>query len=816
MAKILIVGGVAVGATAAARLSRLNKGEDEIIVFERDEHVSFANCGLPYYLGGEIQSREALLLQTPESFKGRYGVEVRTWNNVEKIHPEERKLVIRNVQTNETYEEKYDYLILSPGANPIVPVIKGAETAQNIFQLRNIADVDKIYEAVVSKQKQHALVVGGGFIGIEVAENLIERGFRVTLVDRSERILAPFDDEMAKMVENVLVSHDITIRTGTSVLEVKDQGEIAVLEDGTEMAIDFLVMAIGVFPEITLAKNAGLKIGETGAIWTNEYLRTSDPSIYAGGDAIEVTHFITGKPTKIPLAGPANRQGRIIADNIHGMKRTYKGSLGTAVLKVFEYTAASTGLNEKQLITEGYTYEALHIHRGNHAGYYPGSTEITLKLLFNPEDGRVYGAQAFGQTGTEKRIDVIATAIKGGLTVDELTEIELTYAPPYSSAKDPVNIAGYVATNMMDGSHKTFKVQDVDELVNQGQLIIDVRTPEEYELGHIPTSINIPLDDIQAGIAQVPTSDAYYIACEVGLRGYMAQQLLTASNKNAKVYNLSGGYKLYKQYNEDNSPKSFYDGTPEDEELPKCSIDDAEQIVALQIDARGLQCPGPILELKEGIEKISPGEHLEISATDRGFLKDVKAWCDIHGHKLKSCTDGNGNVKAVLQKMYKQTGEIHEKNRQTIVVFSNDYDKLIAALIIANGALAMGKEVSLFFTFWGLAALRKENFLVKNKTVVEKMFAKMLPKGMGKTSLSKMNYMGVGKQMMQGIMKNKNVMTPEELLNQYITSGGKIIACTMSMDVMGIKEEELVTGIEYAGVATYLQDAEEGFNNLFI
>lgn len=812
MAKILIVGGVAVGATTAARLSRLNSN-DEIIMFERDEHISFANCGLPYYLSGKIADRENLLLQTPENFKSQYGVDVRIWNEVIKIDTERKRVIVKEVKTGNHYEETYDYLVLGLGAKPIFPLLPGIEKAQNIFTVRNVADIDKLYDVVQQKPQQHALVIGGGFIGLEVAENLVEKGFTVTLVNKAPRVLAPLDDEMAKMVENILTQEGIILRSNMAVTAFEDNGTVAVLEDETKLTVDFTVMAIGVVPEVSLAKQAGLVIGDTGGIVTNKYMQTSDPFIYAGGDAVEITHLITGKSTRIPLAGPANRQGRLIADNIHGKQKSYKGSLGSSVLKVFDYTVASTGLNAQQLTNEKMVYEEVHIHRGNHAGYYPGASDITLKILFNPKTGAIYGAQAIGKEGVEKRIDVIATAIKAKLTVEELTELELTYAPPYSSAKDPVNIAGYVASNMMEGTHRTFKVQDIPRLLAEQATIIDVRTADEFALGHIPGSQNIPVAQIQDNTFKLSGKGPFYVLCQVGLRGYLAQQILQQHNKDSVFYNLSGGYKLYQAYIQDNETgtQKSCRRTNENEQGSDCL--NSEKHIVQKIDVCGMQCPSPILKLKSAMENLAEGEAVEIQATDRGFIQDAQSWCKTSGNNFVTTKKHQGIYTAIIEKA--NSGESCQK-KQTLVVFSNDYDKLMASLIIANGALAMGKQVSIFFTFWGLAALKKTKKIQMQKTFIEKMFSWMLPKSIENTPLSKMNFGGIGKKMMLYIMKKKNVMTLTELMDCYQKSGGKLIACTMSMDVMGIKEEELIEGVDFAGVATYLEDAQGADHNLFI
>jgi len=540
--KILIVGGVAGGATAAARLRRLDE-EAQIILFERGEYISYANCGLPYYIGGVIEDRDALLVQTVEGMSIRFNLDIRPLNEVIKIDKQIKKVQVKNLETGEVYEESYDYLILSPGANPIKPPIPGIGESGNLFTLRNIPDTDAIKAFVDHKNPQKALVVGGGFIGLEMTENLHDRGIEVTVVEMLDQVMAPVDYEMACIVHNHLREKGIKLILADGVREFRNQGKMAVLQSGRELETDMIILSIGVKPENELAKEAGLTIGQRGGIAVNEYLQTDDEGIYALGDAIEVKDFINGQPTMIPLAWPANRQGRIVADNIYGKKVKYPGSMGTSVAKVFDLTVATTGNNEKTLKRLGIEHRVIHIHPGSHAGYYPGAAPIALKIAFDPNNGKIFGAQAIGMDGVEKRIDVIATAIKGSLSVFDLQNLELAYAPPYSSAKDPVNMAGYVASNIIDESTDTIQWYEIDQLIENREIVLDVREPIERRSGFINGSINIPLGQLRERLHELPLDKTINIYCQVGLRGYLASRILTLNGIANK--NLDGGFKTY-------------------------------------------------------------------------------------------------------------------------------------------------------------------------------------------------------------------------------------------------------------------------------
>ncbi|WP_416825399.1 CoA-disulfide reductase [Ectobacillus polymachus] len=813
--KIVIVGGVAGGATAAARLRRLDE-QFEIVLFERGEYISFANCGLPYYIGGSIDSRDKLLLQTVESMSLRYHIDIRNFSEVTNIIRDKKTVTVKHVQTGEVYEESYDVLLLSPGAQPIKPKIPGIDDATNLFTLRNIPDTDKIKQYVESHHIEKAVVIGGGFIGIEMAENLWELGIHVSLVEMGNQVMAPVDYEMAAMLHEHIQQKGVQLILENGVKAFEENGRKVILNDGDVLDADMIIFSIGVAPENTLAKEAGLPLGVRNTIKVGPTLQTEDPSIYAIGDAIEVTDYINGTQAMIPLAWPANRQGRLVADHIAGKDVKYSGTMGTSIAKVFDLTVASTGNNEKTLKRLGLPYQSIHIHPNSHAGYYPGATPISLKLLFHPTEGTIYGAQAVGTDGIDKRIDVIATAIKGKLTVQDLPDLELAYAPPYSSAKDPVNMAGYVASNIMEGMVEIVQWHEIDEIVQAGGLLIDVREPIEREMGCIPGSVNIPLDSLREKLSELPKDRTIYVSCQVGLRGYLAVRIL--QQYGCKAINLDGGYKTYKTVfgnKQDNQPKQKAGLMPVlQEEIP---MNTAKTIT---INACGLQCPGPIIQVTKQMEKLQLGDLLEVSASDPGFSSDIAAWCKRTDNTLLSSSFENKVVKAVIQKgtvnCPTEQSAPQTKDGATIVVFSGDLDKALASFIIANGAAAMGKKVTMFFTFWGLNILRKEAAPRVEKDSVEKMFGMMMPKGPDELPLSKMNMGGMGTKMMKHVMNKKNVASLPSLIQTAQQAGVKLIACTMSMDVMGIKKEELLDDIEYAGVATYLSDTEDAGLNLFI
>lgn len=540
--KILIVGGVAGGATAATRLRRLSE-ENEVIIFEKGQFVSFANCGLPYHISGTIDKRDALLLQTPESLKERYNLDVRVFSEVLSVDPKEKKISVKNLQTEELYTETFDKLLLSPGAEPIRPPFEGIDS-DKIYTLRNIPDMDKIIEKTAKAES--FVVVGGGFIGLEVAENLIESGKKVKLIELGNQVMAPVDFDIASFVHEKAAQKGLDLLLNVGVQKFNDKGNTieVFLNNGTSLETDAVILAIGVKPETKLAKDAGLAIGETGGILVNEYLQTSHPDIYAVGDAIEVEHFIHHKKVLIPLAWPANRQGRLVADNIVlGNKYQYSGSLGSSILKFFELSVASTGLNEKFLKRNNIPYKTAIVTRGHHAGYYPGAKNMVLKLIFD-EQGKIFGAQAVGEQGVDKRIDVIATAIKGNLTVFDLPEIEITYAPPFNSAKDPVNIAGYAAENILNGNLEMVNYDDFWTFVKENEaVILDVRTSKEFEGGHIEGAVNINVDDLRDNLQHLDNNKVYAIYCQVGLRGYLANRIMR--NNGFKAVNLNGGYNLW-------------------------------------------------------------------------------------------------------------------------------------------------------------------------------------------------------------------------------------------------------------------------------
>jgi NADPH-dependent 2,4-dienoyl-CoA reductase/sulfur reductase-like enzyme/rhodanese-related sulfurtransferase len=563
MSKIVIIGGVAGGASAAARARRLSE-DAEIIMFERGPFVSFANCGLPYHIGGDIQERSKLLLQTPESFLARFNVDVRVMNEVVSINRQDKTVTVSNLLDGSEYQESYDFLLLSPGAGPVVPPIPGIDNPLT-HSLRNIPDMDRIIKTIETNKVEHATVVGGGFIGLEMMEAFHQLGVKTTLVEMADQVMTPVDREMAGFAHAEIREKGIDLRLGVALSSVEYianqsvanneageddthqhlQGKLTLsLNNGDQLNTDILIMAIGVRPETKLAQEAGLQIGALGGIYTNEYMQSSDPSIYAVGDAVEEKDFVTGEQTLVPLAGPANRQGRMAADNMLGRQETYQGTQGTAICKIFDLAVASTGKNEKQLKRENIAYEKVYVHTASHASYYPGAETVSFKMLFDPLTGKILGAQAVGKDGVDKRIDVMAVAQRAGMTVEQLQHLELTYAPPYGSAKDVINQAAFVANNIIKGDATAIHFDEIDNL-SENQVLLDVRNPGELEsVGFIKGAINIPVDQLRQRMNELPKDKEIVIYCQVGLRGNVAYRQLV--NSGFKARNLLGGYRTYK------------------------------------------------------------------------------------------------------------------------------------------------------------------------------------------------------------------------------------------------------------------------------
>ena len=812
--KHIIIGGVAGGATAAARIRRADE-EAEIVLLEKGKYISYANCGLPYYIGGAIAEREKLFLQPPASFGGRFNIDVRIENEAVGIDTAAKSVEVRRADGS-TYTESYDKLLLSPGASPVRPPLKGIDS-EGIFTLRNVDDTDRIKNYITTRTVASAVVVGAGFIGLEMAENLHRAGAGVSIVEMGNQVMAPVDFSIASHVHQHLLQKGVHLYLEQSVerFEKRDDKIEVFFTSGKSIATDLVILSIGIRPETALAKAAGLRIGETGGIWVDDYLQTSAADVYAVGDAIEFPHPLTGKPWLNYLANPANRQGRIVADNmVFGNTTRYEGAIGTSIAKVFDMTVASTGLAAKRLKQFGIPYASSTTHSASHAGYYPDALPLTLKLTFDPASGKLYGGQCVGYDGADKRIDQIALLIKQGGTVYDLIKVEHAYAPPFSSAKDPIAIAGYVAGNIISGAMPVATWRQMAEADRCDTLFLDVRTREEHAFGAIPGSVNIPLDELRGRIGELPRDKEIYIYCAVGLRGYLALKILTGHGFT-RVKNLSGGYKTYATATapiENKTATIRTNGKTDTQHT-------GERIKTLKIDACGLQCPGPVMKIKQAIDSIGEGERIEMVATDAGFSRDAQAWCNTTGNILISNSEEKGKYTVVIEKGSPQacrTATSCDGKAKTLIMFSDDLDKALATFVLANGGAATGQKVSIFFTFWGLNVIKKVAKPKVKKDIFGRMFGMMLPSSSLKLHLSKMSMLGIGDRMMRHIMKRKGIDSLESLRQQAIDSGVEFIACQMSMDVMGVKREELLDEATVGGVATYMERAEGANVNLFV
>lgn len=809
--KHIIIGGVAGGATAAARIRRADENA-EIVLVEKGKYISYANCGLPYYIGGVIKSRDKLFVQTPEAFSRRFNVDVRTRHEALSIDTERHEVSIRRADGT-TYSETYDRLLLSPGAEPVRPPLEGIDT-EGIFTLRNVDDTDRIHSYLGTHRVRHAVVVGGGFIGLEMAENLHHAGAGVSIVEMADQVMAPVDFSIASHVHRHLMDKGVGLWLGRGVERfTSENGSIKVwLNTGETLTADLVLLSIGVRPSVKLAREAGIELGARG-IKVNRWLQTSSPDVYAVGDAIEYEHPIAGGPWLNYLAGPANRQARIAADNmVYGNREEYEGSIGTSVAKVFDIAVGAAGLAAKHLKRMGVPYLTSVTTSSSHAGYYPGAFNLTLKLTFAPDTGRIYGAQCVGVDGVDKRIDEIAMLIKRGGTVRDLVRTEQAYAPPFSSAKDPVAIAGYVACNTLDGVMPVVTWRELAAADRAEVCLVDVRTPEEYALGTIDGAVNIPLDDLRGRLGEIDRESDVIVFCAVGLRGYLAQRILLGRGYR-RVRNLAGGYKTYSLATQKVEP---VEGQP----CGQAEDSGAESGDMLRLDACGLQCPGPIMQVKNAVDGMKAGQRIEVKATDPGFARDAESWCRSTGNRFVSKTSEGGYHTVVIEKREAcgsaVTPAAGGSRDKTFIMFSDSLDRAIATFVLANGAAATGGKVTIFFTFWGLNVIKKRRKPHVEKDIFGRMFAWMLPSDSTCLHLSKMSMLGLGDRLMRHIMRRKNISQLEELMREAVYNGVELIACQMTMDMMGISRDELIDGVTVGGVATYMERAGNSGVNLFI
>ncbi|MBK5200946.1 MAG: DsrE/DsrF/DrsH-like family protein [Spirochaetaceae bacterium] len=820
----VVVGGVAGGAGVSARIRRLDENAT-IIMYEKGPYVSFANCGLPYYAGGTIAERDRLFVTPVTTLTNVFKIDVKANTEVVSINRKTKSINAVNVETGEKSTQSYDHLILSPGSQPFKPPFKGVDN-KRVLTVRNVPDIDRVVSAMRGAKK--AVVVGGGFVGIEMAENLKEKGLDVSLVEAADQVMITLDKEMVAPVHQTLRDNGIKLYLNQALKEITDNDTSVdvILPDATIKNVDFVILSIGVRPDSKIAIDAGIKVGPRGHIIIDENCLTSDKNISAIGDAIEYPSPNTKGNNAIALAGPVNKMARLCADYIvKGSCRPYKGTFGNSIAKVFDLNVGSVGLNEKALKQLGMEYKVAVVHGSDHAGYYPGALPISVKLLFSKATGEIYGGQAVGYRSVDKKLDVLSAIIGLGGTVDDLAGFEQSYAPPFNSAKDLLNMLGMIALNEIDGLEHIVSFDEALKMKEAGALIVDVRTKEEWDLGHLDDSILIPHSELRDNLDKLPKDKDIILMCKVGLRGYIAERILEQHGFD-RVFNLTGGYTTLSAVLSDEKQLSIYcddrDSEAGDFEKKLCDLKQSGPRVSL--DCCGLQCPGPIVQLKKKIDAMEAGQVVEVLATDPGFLKDVASWCKMTGNDLLESGKDNGQITAIIQKACISSSPVASnnatmlpaKNGASIVVFSNDFDKALAALVLANGAAATGKTVTMFFTFWGLSILRTNPNKKVKKDVMGKMFSTMLPSDMEHLKLSGMNFAGMGPKMMKSRMKKKNINQLREMFDQAVEQGVKMIACQMSMDIMGISEEELLPNAEIGGVATYMADASECDVNLFI
>ena len=870
--KIVVVGGVAAGASVAARARRLNE-DAEIVLIERGHHVSFANCGLPYHIGEVIKDRERLLVQTPESLRELLNIDVRIGHEVMSIDREARTLSIRSVDTGEEYTESYDSLALCPGAEPVNIPLPGVDLPQ-VHVLRRISDMDSIKALVderlagrtsanrTNRERMRAVVIGAGYIGLEMAENLHHRGVHVTVVEASDQILPPVDHEIAMPVMNHLRTRGIDLHISASAAAIvpNADGRVAVeLKTHVTLYADLVIMSVGVRPSTKLAIDAGLELGPHGGIKVDSHMATSDPHIWAAGDVVETPHPVLPGTYLTPLAGPANRQGRVAADNICGRDSVYPPTQATSIVKIFDMVVGGTGATERQLTRAGIPFRAVHVHPSGHAGYYPGTAMMHIKALFDPETGRILGAQVSGFDGVDKRLDTLAIAVRQSMTVFDLEHVELAYAPPFGSAKDPVNMVGFVGANTIRGDITLWYAHEFPE-VGDGATIVDVRTPEEFAIWHLPGAINVPMAQFREASRDWDPETRVLLYCAVGFRSYLAHRVLVQRGFS-DVRTLSGGSTTFRAWHGIENEGA----TPQVAEVAYAAADalvteTPSEGKLIELDCTGLACPGPIMKLSTTMADLAPGDEVTVTVSDPGFAQDGPVWAAANGHSvIDLAPHGPGYVMRVRAGGAGRLGGTgtgggaargragtgagvgfgagaglggsgaglggsgagvnalgDSREGMSFVVFSGDLDKVLAAFIIANGALAMGKPVRMFFTFWGLNALRRSNPPAREKKALDKMFGAMMPSGPDALKLSQMNMGGAGTAMIKKVMRDHDVKSIPELISSAIDAGAQLTACTMTMDLLGIAKEDLIDGVALGGVASFIASSDASASTLFI
>jgi len=802
--RLVIIGGVAAGASAAAHARRLSE-KASITILERGEDISFANCGLPYHIGGEITERSALAIHTPETLGELLNVDIFVQTEATRIDTSQKIVIAFDQNEKKERQFPYDKLLLAPGAKPIRPPMPGIDDPR-ILILRNLQDMDRIKNNL--NDASDVLVIGAGFIGLEMVEMLAHLGKKVHLVELQDQVLPVLDKDMVKHIQVELLDNgvDLILGDGIASFESKEKTVLAHLNSGKSIDSDMVILSIGVQCESKLAEDANLTLGIRKSIKVNEYLQTSDPDIYAAGDVAETADPILGKRAIVPLGGPANRQGRVAADHmlLGDKARPYPGTIGTSIVRVFSLAAGITGYSEKRLASESISFQRVTVTANQHAGYYPGAVPLTLKILWSTDDGRLLGAQAYGFDGVDKRLDVLSAAIKGQLTIDDLCHLELAYAPPFGSARDVINIAGFAAQNISD----KLMSPEYDLPQDDKKQLVDVRPKVSCDLHPIPGAINIPMTELRKRLSEINKNKPVVTVCALGKMSYFASRVLKQNGFDVSSFIGGINVKDPQPMQQINEKK---DGDIKMEE---------HALAPLSLDACGLACPGPIMRIKESISQIKPGQELIVKASDPGFSSDFNAFCKANGLEVLSVKKEKGIITGHAKKMSQapQTANVAAaQSGATLVVFSCELDKVLASFVIANGAAAMGGDVTMFFTFWGLNVLRKDmNTKALGKDFMDKMFGRMMPKGIDALPLSRMHMAGMGTRMMKWRMNSKNLPSLEGLMADAQKSGIRMVACSMSMDAMGITQEELIDGVEIGGVADFLDACNQTKTNLFI